>query len=187
MAQAGSAWGQPRRRLRVSKLIGLLRRQRARLRQLAWLGIVAVTAWGLLALPVQSRHGVVMERRLEMRQLSRHYRALEVDLLAASPTAAGQSSGERWRLEQGLRIRHLAGQLADRFPEGTAAAAGEPGALGLIWEQPEQFRAALQRFERASEQLLRSLEGRDGTLQRARLMALRQGCLGCHQAFRVRA
>ena len=54
-----------------------------------------------------------------------------------------------------------------------------------IWEQPEKFKAALQNFQMAAENLLVAAESGDMGAIGAAARGLGMGCGGCHKPFRA--
>lgn len=72
------------------------------------------------------------------------------------------------------------------FPEGTGPESGvETDALPAIWEQPDEFTAAVERFQAAALVLSTAAESGDAAAVGAAFRPTGGSCGGCHDSFRA--
>lgn len=69
------------------------------------------------------------------------------------------------------------------FPEGSNV--GESEALPLIWEEPEEFAAAIEKVQAASAAFVAAAESGDAERIGGAFRELGGSCRGCHDRFRV--
>ena len=77
-------------------------------------------------------------------------------------------------------IADLASITHTLFPEGSQG--GE--ALDAIWEEPEEFRAAVDRFAEAAQELRDAVNAGEQEGMPRKIMAMFQACKGCHDDYR---
>lgn len=68
------------------------------------------------------------------------------------------------------------------FPEGSGVHQSE--ALPAIWEQPDEFKEAVENFVKAAKGIATSAEGGDMSEIGPAMKSLGQACKGCHDNFR---
>ncbi len=73
-------------------------------------------------------------------------------------------------------------QLKVLFPEGSGE--GETHALSAIWEEPEEFRAAVAKAEKATAELRDAAAGGDRKTIVSAFKTLGESCKGCHERYR---
>ncbi len=77
-------------------------------------------------------------------------------------------------------LADLAEMMADLFPEGSEG--GE--ALDSIWEEPEEFKKAVEAFNTAAKELQRVIsEGETDSVSDA-IRNVGRSCKGCHDSYR---
>jgi len=69
------------------------------------------------------------------------------------------------------------------FPEGSGV--GESEALPAIWEEPDDFRAALDKFVTAADGMAAAAESGDPSKLGPAIQALGGSCKNCHDNFRA--
>ena len=69
------------------------------------------------------------------------------------------------------------------FPAGSNV--GDSEALPVIWEEPEDFAAAIEKVQAASAAFVAAAEGGDAERIGAAFRELGGSCRGCHDKFRV--
>ena len=74
-------------------------------------------------------------------------------------------------------------ELGNIFPEGSNV--GESEALPVIWEEQEEFRAAIMKVQDASADFLEAVEGGDAEAIGGAFRNIGGACRGCHDQFRV--
>ena len=125
-----------------------------------------------------SAEGVIKYRKAQMKALGGHMGAI-----------AGIAKGEVTFTEDlaghAHAINEIAKTLAKSFPEGTGPDAGDTAALATIWEQPDDFTAAIKALEDESAKLIEVAGGGDPAATGAQVGALgKNGCGTCHETFR---
>ena len=80
-------------------------------------------------------------------------------------------------------IAGLGTELHTIFPEGSNVEDSE--ALPVIWEEPEEFAAAVAKAEEAMAALGEAADGGDMQAIGAAFMDVGKACKGCHERFRV--
>ena len=68
------------------------------------------------------------------------------------------------------------------FPEGSGVHQSE--ALPAIWEQPDEFKEAVENFVKAAKGIATAAEGGDMSEIGPAMKSLGQACKGCHDNFR---
>jgi cytochrome c556 len=71
------------------------------------------------------------------------------------------------------------------FPAGTGPEAGKTRALPVIWQKPEDFKAAQKVFSDAAPKLLAAANAGDLNALRASYGDLGKACKNCHDTFRA--
>ena len=70
------------------------------------------------------------------------------------------------------------------FPAGTGPEAGKTRALPVIWEKPEDFKAAQKVFSEAAPKLLSAADAGDVDAVKSTYGELGKACKNCHDTFR---
>lgn len=70
------------------------------------------------------------------------------------------------------------------FPAGTGPQAGKTRALPVIWEKPEEFKAAQKMFSDAAPKLLSAANAGDVAAVKSSYGDLGKACKNCHDTFR---
>ena len=68
------------------------------------------------------------------------------------------------------------------FPEGSGVHKSE--ALPAIWEQPDEFKMAVEKFVKAAKGIATAAEGGDMSEIGPAMKSLGQACKGCHDNYR---
>jgi cytochrome c556 len=71
------------------------------------------------------------------------------------------------------------------FPAGTGPEAGKTRALPVIWERPEDFKAAQKVFSDAAPKLLSAANAGDVDALKSSYGELGKACKNCHDTFRA--
>lgn len=102
---------------------------------------------------------------------------------ASSMTVRGlvEDRGQLVNHAQGLA--NSAMELGNIFPQGSNV--GESEALPLIWEEPEEFAAAIVKVQDASLEFVEAAENGDAEVIGGAFRNLGMACRGCHDQFRV--
>ena len=74
-------------------------------------------------------------------------------------------------------------EFGDIFQEGSNI--GDSEALPVIWEEPEEFAAAIAKVQEASAAFVAAAEGGDAETIGGAFRELGGSCRGCHDRFRV--
>ncbi len=91
--------------------------------------------------------------------------------------------------DRGQLVNHAQGlangvmELGNIFPEGSNV--GESEALPLIWEDPEEFAAAIMKVQDASLEFVEAAENGDAEAIGGAFRNLGMACRRCHDRFRV--
>jgi cytochrome c556 len=91
--------------------------------------------------------------------------------------------------DHGQLVNHARGiadgttELGHIFPEGSNV--GESEALPVIWEEPEEFAAAIEKVKQASAAFVEAAESGDAEAIGGAFRELGGACRGCHDRFRV--
>jgi cytochrome c556 len=70
------------------------------------------------------------------------------------------------------------------FPAGTGPEAGKTRALPVIWQRPEDFKAAQKMLSDAAPKLLSAANGSDFAAVKSTFGELGKACKNCHDTFR---
>jgi cytochrome c556 len=109
---------------------------------------------------------------------------LKGHLLAASMIVRGLAEDEGYLVQHAKGLANSAAEIHRVFPAGSAVDDSE--ALPAIWEQPEKFKAALQKAQDATENFHRVVaSGSDNAAIGAAFKDVGMSCRGCHDDFRV--
>lgn len=103
--------------------------------------------------------------------ISDNMRAGEPDIEAVKTAAAN--------------VAKLSQDVANWFPAGSGPEAGETEALPVIWEKPEEFTAAIVRFQTAAAALNEAAQTGEMAAVGAAFRPVGGSCGGCHDAFRL--
>ena len=131
-----------------------------------------ITAPGLIAEPIAE--DLIGYRKAVMSSIGGHIGAISAMLRRKVDYDHMQTQAQAMDLSISL--------IGDVFPAASAEA--ETEALPAIWEQPEEFAAAVTATQEASGEFLKAVSGGDaGDIGKA-FGALAQTCKGCHDNFR---
>ncbi len=124
-------------------------------------------------------HAAIMEARHEYyEEMGRAMKGISDQLKAGSPDVAAIQ-------RHAALIAGYAPRIPGWFPEGSGPETGrKTRAKAEIWQEPEAFRAAQQRLERASAEFHRTAQIGDVDAIRAALPELGNSCKNCHDRFR---
>ncbi|WDI30250.1 cytochrome c [Hyphococcus flavus] len=83
-------------------------------------------------------------------------------------------------------IEEQSTQVGDWFPPETSPVLGvDTEALATIWEQPEEFASAVERFETAAAALNTAAQSGDADSLASAVQGIGGACKNCHDSFRV--
>ncbi len=102
---------------------------------------------------------------------------------AASMTVRGLVDDRGQLVDHAKGMANSAKELDHLFPEGSNV--GESEALPVIWEQPEEFAAAIAEVQEASAAFVAAAESGDAERIDNAFRELGGACRGCHDRFRV--
>lgn len=80
-------------------------------------------------------------------------------------------------------MKDLAGVAPTVFPEGSDV--GKTDALAAIWEEPEEFQAAMDKFVTAANGFAAAAESGDRKQIGGAIQALGGSCKGCHDNYKA--
>lgn len=130
------------------------------------------------AKPAGEAPPIIKERQENFKAIGGAFKAIRGELEGGSPDFALIAA-------KASDINARAGKIADHFPAGTSTADGfKTEALPLIWEKPEEFKAAAAKLADESAKLASLAPGGDATAIEAQAMAMGGACKGCHDKFR---
>ncbi len=102
---------------------------------------------------------------------------------AVSTQTRGLAGNSDYVANHAKAIANLGTELHTIFPEGSNVEDSE--ALPVIWEEPEEFAAAVAKAEEAMAALGETADGGDMQAIGAAFMNVGKACKGCHVSFRV--
>jgi cytochrome c556 len=141
----------------------------------------AVLGAGVLASAQQrAPSDVIAARETSMKSLGKEMKAIGDGAKAGSITKEDATAHAK-------KIADLAGQMGTWFPAGTGPEAGvKTRALPAIWQKPDDFKAALDRFHQASAKLVAAAETGNASAIAAAHGEVGRSCGGCHNPFRLK-
>lgn len=146
----------------------------------AAVAIVVATASGT-ALAVDEPENIIDYRKATMHALGAHISMLSAvakNEVSFSDEASGHAHA----------IHEMSTNMARLFPEGTGQGDTDEDsdALPAIWENPDDFEAAIQSLQDESAKMVEVADGGDPAAFARQLGALgKQGCGNCHDDFRA--
>ena len=102
---------------------------------------------------------------------------------AASMTVRGLVDDKGQLVNHAQGVANSTMELGNIFPEGSNV--GESEALPVIWEEPEEFRAAIVKVQDASLEFVEAVANDDAEAISGAFRNLGMACRGCHDRFRV--
>lgn len=116
------------------------------------------------------------------------YRAAIMDSMsghirAASMTVRGLVEDRGQLLNHAKAMANNTKEFDYLFPNGSNV--GDSEALPVIWEEPEEFAAAIEKIKEASAGLVTAAESGDTERIGSAFRELGGACRGCHDRFRV--
>lgn len=102
---------------------------------------------------------------------------------AASMTVRGLVDDRGQLVDHAKGMANVARELDHIFPAGSNV--GESEALPVIWEEPEEFAAAIAKVQEASAAFVAAAESGDAERIGSAFRELGGSCRGCHDRFRV--
>lgn len=122
---------------------------------------------------------IIKEREENFEAIGKAFKAVRGQLDADSPDFALIAASA-------TDINTRAGKITGHFPAGTSTADGfKTEALPVIWEKPEEFKAAAQKLVDESAKLASLASGGDKAAVGAQAIAMGGACKGCHDTFRL--
>jgi cytochrome c556 len=102
---------------------------------------------------------------------------------AASMHVRGLVDGNAFLVKHAQGLANGASELSRLFPAGSDV--GDSEALPVIWEQPEEFAAAIQKLNAATEKFVEAANGGDKAAITSAFRDVGGSCKACHDKFRV--
>jgi cytochrome c556 len=102
---------------------------------------------------------------------------------AASMHVRGLVDGQEFLVKHAQGLANGAAELDRLFPAGSNVEGSD--ALPVIWEEPEEFAAAIAKAVDATKKLLAASQGSDKTAIAGAFREVGGACRGCHDKFRV--
>lgn len=102
---------------------------------------------------------------------------------AASMTVRGLVDDRGQLLNHARSMANNAQEFDHLFPAGSNV--GDSEALPVIWEEPEEFAAAIEKIKSATAAFVEAAEGGDSEAIGAAFRDLGGACRNCHDRFRV--
>lgn len=122
---------------------------------------------------------VIEERQKNFEAIGAAFKAVRGELDKDAPDFAAVAA-------KANDINARAGRIVDLFPASTGVDDGhDTEALAVIWEKPEEFRAAATKLADESAKLATLAGGGDKAAVAAQAMAMGGACKGCHDMFRL--
>jgi len=109
--------------------------------------------------------------------------ALRGHLVAASMTMRGLVDDNGQIANHAHGIANSAAEFGNIFQEGSNV--GESEALPVIWEEPEDFAAAITKLQDAAAAFVEAADSGDAAAIGGAFRNLGGSCRGCHDRFRV--
>jgi len=110
-------------------------------------------------------------------------KALGGHIGAASMIVRGLIDNDGQLVTHARGIADTTKELDHVFPEGSDV--GDTEALPAIWQNPEEFAAAVKKSQDAADAFLAAAESGDAAAIGAGMRGLGGSCRGCHDDFRV--
>ena len=121
---------------------------------------------------------MVHTRHEAMEEIGDNFKAISDQLKSGSPDLDVVQKSASF-------ISEKATQVGDWFPAETSPALGvDTDTLATVWEKPEEFSAAVARFERASVELDAAAQSGDAGAIGAAFKETGGACKNCHDSFR---
>jgi len=137
------------------------------------------TAEGTAAAAAGEAPPIIKEREENFEAIGKAFKAIRGQLDADAPDFALIAASA-------TDINTRAAAIPNHFPAGTSTADGfKTEALPVIWEKPEEFKAAAQKLVDESAKLASLAPGGDKAAVAAQAMAMGGACKGCHDTFRL--
>ncbi|WP_425409703.1 c-type cytochrome [Hyphococcus sp.] len=132
-----------------------------------------------VVLPGGQTVGEVAEARHEaMENIGESFKIIRDQLKAETPDLAEIRAAAAF-------IEEKSGEVGDWFPPETSPELGvDTDALAAIWEQPDEFAAAVARFETAASGLNAAAQSGDTASIGAAVQEIGGACKNCHDSFR---
>lgn len=141
-----------------------------------------VTAVALMTgIPIQAGADTTPEDAYDYREAIME--AMRGHIRAASMTMRGLVEDRGQLLNHALAMANNAEEFDHLFAEGSNV--GESEALPVIWEEPEEFAAAIEKVKEASAAFVEAAESGDAERIGGAFRELGGSCRGCHDRFRV--
>lgn len=109
--------------------------------------------------------------------------SLKGHILAASMHVRGLVDDNGFLGKHAAGLANGAQEIEHVFPEGSAV--GDSEALPAIWENPEDFAAAIDEAEKATAEFATAVEGGDKATIATAFREVGSACKGCHDRFRL--
>ena len=123
-------------------------------------------------------HAAIMKARHDhYEEMGRAMKGINTELKGSSPDVAAIQ-------RHAAVIAGYGPQILTWFPEGSGPEAGRTRAKAEIWLDAATFRAAVERFQKASGAFNQAAQGGDVAAVRAALPELGNSCKNCHDRFR---
>ena len=95
----------------------------------------------------------------------------------------GLVDGQEFLVKHATGLANGVSELERLFPAGSNVEGSD--ALPIIWEQPEQFAAAIEKAVAATRKFAEAAESGDKEAIAAAFRDVGGSCRGCHDTFRV--
>ncbi len=102
---------------------------------------------------------------------------------ASSMHVRGLVDGQEFLVKHATGLANGVSELERLFPAGSNVEGSD--ALPIIWEQPEQFAAAIEKAVAATRKFAEAAESGDKEAIAAAFRDVGGSCRGCHDTFRV--
>lgn len=139
------------------------------------IAFVAIAGYSVLALAETTPQDAADYRLSVMTTLKGH-------IGAASMHVRGLVEGPEFLLKHAQGLANGASELDRLFPAGSNVEGSE--ALPLIWEEPEEFSAAIAELVSATNNLVEAAQGDDQTAIGEAFREVGSSCRSCHDKFR---
>lgn len=108
---------------------------------------------------------------------------LKGHLVAASMVLRGKAEDNGYLIKHAQSIADSVAEMPHIFQAGSNV--GDSEALAVIWEQPDEFKAAIDNAKKASTAFAKAVASGDDAAKGAAFKDLGGSCRGCHDEYRV--
>lgn len=149
------------------------------MQQTRLLALVVVTATAALALPAYAQNAEPIKQRQELMKGNGKAAKLSGQMIK------GEAEFDPTKAAEAFQAFHTTAEKMDTlFPEDSKTGE-ETEAAPAIWEKPEEFQAAVAKFEKDSATAI-AADPQDIDAFKQSFAMVAENCKGCHEDFRIK-